>query len=240
MIAVNKYGAEIAKRIRQADEMEKVVTAALPKPLQNLKKAESFLGTELSTIVINAVGTGLVAPVFIANNPLAKTDEKTKQYSALRQPISAVLSVLMQAGVVIPANMLLNKGIQNGKLGDLYDKSFLQDKSYIVKTLKKEGKVAADGINEAADTIRITQIANEMDKMKKAGVQGDLFQAVLKKVKNVDSNVKWLKAITGLVLAVSTVPVSCTALNWVYPKFVEKFFPDLVKEDKAPQTKEAK
>ena len=37
-----------------------------------------------------------------------------------------------------------------------------------------------------------------------------------------------------------TVPVTCTALNWVYPRFMDKFFPELAGAKKASKAKEGK
>ncbi|MBQ3819601.1 hypothetical protein II810_04055, partial [bacterium] len=39
-----------------------------------------------------------------------------------------------------------------------------------------------------------------------------------------------------------TLPITCTALNWVYPRFMELFFPKLagVKKAQSPQQQEQK
>ena len=46
-------------------------------------------------IVGNGIGTAFVAPIFIAFNPIAKQDPKKKKYSAMRQPISAIIATAM-------------------------------------------------------------------------------------------------------------------------------------------------
>lgn len=51
---------------------------------------------EALNILVTAVGTAGVCPLFIAFNPLSKEDSKTKQYSAWRQPISAAITVATQ------------------------------------------------------------------------------------------------------------------------------------------------
>ena len=84
-----------------------------------MKKLDVLKG-ELGGILITALGTGLVAPIFIAYNPFVKAPkdatpeekqevENTKQYTAMRQPISAVLAALFQAGVLNPIDKCLDK-----------------------------------------------------------------------------------------------------------------------------------
>ena len=51
---------------------------------------------EALNIIVTAVGTAVICPLFIAFNPFSKEDEKTKQYSAWRQPISAVIALATQ------------------------------------------------------------------------------------------------------------------------------------------------
>ncbi|MBR6126577.1 hypothetical protein IKQ21_02735 [bacterium] len=51
---------------------------------------------EALNILVTAVGTAVVCPLFIAFNPFSKEDEKTKAYSAWRQPISAIIAVVTQ------------------------------------------------------------------------------------------------------------------------------------------------
>ena len=51
---------------------------------------------EALNIIVTAVGTAVVCPLFIAFNPFSKEDSKTKQYSAWRQPISAIIAVVTQ------------------------------------------------------------------------------------------------------------------------------------------------
>ena len=51
---------------------------------------------EALNILVTAVGTAVVCPLFIAFNPFSKEDDKTKAYSAWRQPISAIIAVVTQ------------------------------------------------------------------------------------------------------------------------------------------------
>ena len=51
---------------------------------------------EALNIIVTAVGTAIICPLFIAFNPISKEDKKTKEYSAWRQPISAVIALVTQ------------------------------------------------------------------------------------------------------------------------------------------------
>lgn len=51
---------------------------------------------EALNILVTAFGTAIICPLFIAFNPFSKEDDKTKQYSAWRQPISAIIAVAAQ------------------------------------------------------------------------------------------------------------------------------------------------
>ena len=51
---------------------------------------------EALNIIVTAIGTAIICPLFIAFNPISKEDKKTKEYSAWRQPISAVIALVTQ------------------------------------------------------------------------------------------------------------------------------------------------
>lgn len=92
-------------------DMSKVITQSFPqKNTLSFMDKFGFLKGELGGILITALGTGLVAPIFIGFNPFVrapkdatpeqKEDMKnTKLYTAMRQPISAVLAILFQASI---------------------------------------------------------------------------------------------------------------------------------------------
>ena len=50
--------------------------------------------------LVTAIGTAGVAPIFIAFNPFSKEDIKSKEYTALRQPISAGITLATQLFVM--------------------------------------------------------------------------------------------------------------------------------------------
>ncbi len=106
---------------------------------------------EIGGIVINSIGTGAVAPFVIGTNPFVKApkgaseEEKkkvrdTKWYTAMRQPISAILAVLFQVGALVPINKWIDKIFNDPELAkhvDLYvDQSVLNSDA----TLKRKAK----------------------------------------------------------------------------------------------------
>lgn len=64
---------------------------------------------ELQSQLINAAFTTTLAPIMIAYNPFSKQDEKTKKYTALRQPISAGIAL----SVVLPMTWAINSFMDN-------------------------------------------------------------------------------------------------------------------------------
>ena len=137
---VGKVGSyfEDGKRLFLAKkEMAGEMFKLAPKSIQRLKKIGDKNGDENFNILVNAVGTAAVAPFFIAYNPLSKTDENTKKYSALRQPVSAILAVVTQCGLVIPWNRGIDYLTNNGKLGQHFSLEGFQDSKYLFRQLKK-------------------------------------------------------------------------------------------------------
>ena len=108
----------------------------MPKGIKEMQKVSDNLG-EVSTTLINAAGTGIVAPIFIKYNPLSKSDQDTRTYSALRQPVSAVLAIVSQLGAIIPFNRAMNNGFNLGMLSDKYNTSAFQDDKFIERQVKK-------------------------------------------------------------------------------------------------------
>ncbi|MBR6099135.1 hypothetical protein IKP85_05245 [bacterium] len=109
--------------------------------LPSSTKALKFLGSnggEIQNIIINAVGTGLVAPIFIKYNFLSEADEDTRTYSAWRQPVSAVLAVATQAGLTAPFYKIFDNWANNGTFGEALNKTPFQDEYYITKLVKKQ------------------------------------------------------------------------------------------------------
>ena len=109
----------------------------MPKSIRGMVKIHEGMG-EFQNQLINAVGTGLVAPVFIKWNPLSDKDEDTRTYTAWRQPVSAVLAIGTQGAIVIPFNRLIKKLSDVGYLGTQYNATLFPSDTYIEKQIKKE------------------------------------------------------------------------------------------------------
>lgn len=120
-------------------EIVKDIQKLMPRSINMMTKFADNMG-EISNILINAAGTGLVAPIFIKYNPFSKTDEDTRTYSAWRQPLSAVLAIGTQATMVAPFNNLLSWMSNSGACEDFYNKTNFQDADYIKKLIKKTNK----------------------------------------------------------------------------------------------------
>lgn len=91
----------------------------MPKTVRFFSRYRKMMG-ERQDIILNAIGTGIVAPVFIRYNSLSKSDNNTKSYSALRQTAMAIIAVVIQAGITIPIDKYVDKLIKTDKLGEKF------------------------------------------------------------------------------------------------------------------------
>lgn len=122
--------------------------------IQRLKDLEWLKG-EIGGILITAVGTGLVAPFPIAYNPFVKAPENateeqiedlqnTKKYTAMRQPISALLAILFQVSALKPIDMFLDNLFNKEEFSKYFhlhiDQSEINGKSYVEKLAKNDLK----------------------------------------------------------------------------------------------------
>lgn len=150
-----------------ADATKVRITDSLPhaNAIKAMRSLEWLKG-EIGGILITALGTGLVAPIFIGFNPFVKApknatpeekkeNENTKLYTAMRQPISAVLAIMFQASVLKYIDKGLDIVFNNPKISkytrlnldqqDLNTKTYIQ--SNIKKEMKKEGKTKPSWIS---------------------------------------------------------------------------------------------
>lgn len=98
--------------IKSAEKIAADAYTGIDKNLGILGKAYKYLNKndgEVQTQLMNALFTATLAPAFIAFNPLSKEEKKTKEYTALRQPISAAVAL----GVTMPITMAFNNLIEN-------------------------------------------------------------------------------------------------------------------------------
>lgn len=123
------------------------------KKVIEVMKSFEWLKGEIGGILLTALGTGLVAPIFIGFNPFvhapknATPEEKedvknTKQYTAMRQPVSAALAILFQAGVQKYIDKGLDAVFNNPELSKYarlnLDQQVINTDSYIKANVRKE------------------------------------------------------------------------------------------------------
>ena len=134
---------------------DKITDSLKHKSILKFMKGLEWLKGESGGILITAIGTGAVAPWFIAYNPFVKAkpgatqEEKkelqnTKTYTAMRQPISAVLAIMIQLGLLTPIDRgmdaLINKEEFAKNFRPDLDHSQLNTKSFIERKVKKAMK----------------------------------------------------------------------------------------------------
>ncbi len=121
-----------------SDAIGKKIDSYMPWGVKKAKQLSNSLG-EVQNTMINAIGTGLIAPIFIKFNPLSKSDEDTRTYAAWRQPISAVLSILTNVYLTVkPLDKAMENMVNSGVLDDNYNRTAFQDEKFIAKELKKQ------------------------------------------------------------------------------------------------------
>ena len=114
------------------------IDSYMPVAVKTAKKLSSGLG-EVQNTMINAIGTGAIAPIFIKFNPLSNSDEDTRTYAAWRQPVSAVLTVLTNVYLTVkPFDKAMESMVNKGVLDDDYNRTAFQDEKFIAKELKKQ------------------------------------------------------------------------------------------------------
>lgn len=119
-------------------EITNKIDSYMPWGVKKAKQLSNSLG-EVQNTMINAIGTGLIAPIFIKFNPLSKSDEDTRTYAAWRQPISAVLSVLTNVYLTVkPLDKAMENMVNKGVLDDSYNRTAFQDEKFLAQEIKKQ------------------------------------------------------------------------------------------------------
>lgn len=294
----------------------------LAKNLPIFPRLNVFLGknsNEILNALVTAIGTAFVAPIFIAFNPLSKEDENTKKYSALRQPISAVIAIVTQVAVNLkfdnwidglarkghlktidltakPNEALLRKDLKKDfpslsneeiqeKVNDAMDEAFRpevtkkreefsnkeielkslicpetykDERKKLIDELKAEGKkLSSDDLHKKVEERIESNLRKKYEDLKKSIIEGlsekniadsehiaeqEVQAEKAKKlvrvaISNAEERLKNFKKYSGIALALLCLPVSCSILNWSYPRFVEKFFPSLADSKKTKEDK---
>lgn len=112
-----------------------IVKRYLGKFGSTMKKLTDTVG-EIQNILFIGFGTAFIAPIFIAFNPIAKQDEKTKKYSALRQPISAIITTAVSLGINMPVAKAVEKWSAEGRV-EKFDTSASPSDEYLKTRYKK-------------------------------------------------------------------------------------------------------
>jgi len=125
------------------------------KALKFMEEKLMWVKGEIGSVGMTAIGTGLVAPWPIAFNPFVKpakdaTEEEkqdlknTKIYTALRQPISAVLAAIFQIVALLPIDKFLDFIYNDPEIAKWFDvdtnQSVLNNDGYLKQKIKKEMK----------------------------------------------------------------------------------------------------
>ncbi len=159
-------GNATAPAVKVGQSLRDFLLDLMPGKIKMMVKMHEGMG-EVQNQIINAVGTGLVAPVFIKYNPLSKTDEDTRTYTAWRQPVSAVLAVGTQAAIVVPFNSLIKKMADIGFLPIHNNSSLFPSDDYLKKQIKEQNPDKSFTKAEMKDAIKAKQkeYAKALEKM---------------------------------------------------------------------------
>lgn len=121
-----------------AKPLNEALLELMPKKIQKMLKMHKGMG-EIQNQLINALGTGIVAPMFIKFNPISDTDKDTRTYTAWRQPVSAVLAVGTQCAIVIPFNALVRYNSDIGRwTNSIYNNSLTPSDNYLRALIKAD------------------------------------------------------------------------------------------------------
>lgn len=120
-------------------EVKQQLMKLMPPIFRGMQRMKNGIG-EFQNIVINSIGTGIVAPLLIKYNFLSKTDEDTRTYTAWRQPISAFLAIMTQALITLPFDYIIKTMVNNGEFGLKYNLTFAPDEKLLRKEIIKNNK----------------------------------------------------------------------------------------------------
>lgn len=202
--------------------LQKRVLDAIPggKAIKRLQSWD-YLRGEAGGILINSIGTGAVAPLCVAYNPFMKPPknatpeqkkemDNTKKYTAWRQPISAILAIIIQLGVQKPINIALDSVFNNpDKAKNLWlglDQSVMNNDSFLKRKITKEMKkdktlnldkdAFKEELNKRVEAAKAKQLDSVLTEFKRSGkiiigertVDNKTVAEILNK--NIDSYIK--------------------------------------------------
>lgn len=237
---------------------EKVEATGAARFFIGLEKFKKKKGDEAVNIVVNSIGTGVVAPLVIALNKFNDEDKHTKIYSAMRQPISAILGFLTQIGINAPVPRMVDRLARRGTLGDhfLGPLRTIHDNASAEDSLEREAKnkylrsqyerVIKDPQyrEKVAKLLNISIMEEHANQVSMARKGRSSYPPAAKLIKAADVTVEHamkynskrltrLTYLTMFILSVITLYPTCVLLNWMYPRIMN-LFPSLTEEDKKP------
>lgn len=139
---VNKIIREVSKVAEQNYDASKTA----PKLRSKIFKFLNDHDGEIQNQAINAFFTTTLAPLMIWKNPFSKKDEKTKAYSAIRQPISAAIALTGGLGMTLAVNKYM-ENMYNGGYIQSIDGRMEPSKPYLKSEFAKELKEAKNNGN---------------------------------------------------------------------------------------------
>ena len=102
---------------------------------------------EIQSQLINALFTSTLAPIMIAWNPFSKTDKKTKEYTALRQPISAAIAISGGLAMTLGLNRYMDKMYNDG-YNKAIDLRLQPNKDYLKLKFRQQHNIRRPYLNK--------------------------------------------------------------------------------------------
>ena len=111
-----------------------------------INTAKDFSGIgQIQADFIKAIGKATLSPLFILMNPFVKTDKISRKYSAILQPIEAMLAFGCSTIVNLTAGLLMDVLAKQGRLGHFFDPaknpvgganlSYFKDRTFVIITI---------------------------------------------------------------------------------------------------------
>lgn len=210
--------------------------------LDKLKNVNAKEFLETLGIVDNADGEALKRLLSTARQ--GKTVEeiresvptKTEDFvvSMTKQNIRDIHAQVGEKGIN-DANMSLNQLIDRLNLLNVSDAA----KNERAEKLDKLDMLMKQSMSSVMESIKKELVKNDFNKLLKdeKGIQQIAMRYMKKMASKASSNFTNFGKYFAMGSNLFITAISCTILNWAYPRFVEKFFPSLVKSDKPSDAK---
>ena len=221
--------AKIAQAADGSEEL-KSLYKELTQTIERLKAKET--NTEIKKILQEI----LDKPDYLRANRIQRTLDRFGKIEALLEgkPYSAeaYMNALHQRNVILDDKIVRLTG-RKIKVTEAADKNLVQ------QTINEIAKILSFENEADSSTVRAVLKDTNTFGDKLTAITSKVYKDVAKRYKKlVENHYKSWNQFTKIGVGVFiTLPITCTALNWVYPRFMELFFPKLagVKKAKASQ-----